>query len=304
MRTSVRTTVRAAVVATGLLTACRGGDAVPANDTVPVGASPRAGGGAPPPVAPAWPVELGGMLLVPGPNPRTAVVLLPDSMPDADALAAVRGAGVDLLGAGGRIGGATVAAIEMAEDQDCIRWPSARLQFGTDSSGANWGVATRAGAAVLLPMTAIGALPARDSLALVADLARVASGLPMDTVAAFRGLPFVVRSAHRARVGGRELLVAEVTRRVGQEATPLEERVLVVAERDSGAVSRWTSRWWDRVDGPEESIEATDAVGMLQVGGGVVVLLQRESPRGIRYELVWGDAAGWQRRWASVWSGC
>jgi hypothetical protein len=165
-------------------------------------------------------------------------------------------------------------------------------------------LAARANTGTLVPLTALGDLSPRESAVLTADLARLASALPMDTVAAFRGLPFVVRAAHVARVGGRVLLVAEVTRRVAQAASPLEQRVAVVADRDTTPGARWTPQWWERVDGSEETIEATDAVGVVAAAPGVAVLLQRESSRGVRYELVWGEGGTWGRRWTSGWGGC
>lgn len=153
-------------------------------------------------------------------------------------------------------------------------------------------------------MTPLSAMAARDSAVMVVDLARLASGLPNDTTAAFRGLPVVTRSAVRMRVEGADLVFAEVTRRVGQEATPLEERVAFIAERDTTPGARWMARWSERVAGSEETIEATDVVGVVRVGAAVALVLQRESARGARYELLWREAGAWTRRWAGVWSGC
>jgi hypothetical protein len=251
-----------------------------------------------------WPTALGGLLLVPGPNQRLAVVLLPDSAPDADALAAVRGAPVELFGPAGRMGSAAVAGVEREEDPECVRWPSARLQFGADSSGAEWTLAARTGTATAVPYRALATVPPRDSAALVVDIARVASGLSDDTAATFRGLPVVVRAAVRARFGAVDVIVAEVARRVGQGATPLEERVALVAERDTTPGARWVARWWVRVDGTEETIEASDVAGVVAIGDALAVVLQRESTRGVRYELLWRASGTWTRWWTGAWSGC
>ncbi|MCU0623146.1 MAG: hypothetical protein MUF53_04695, partial [Gemmatimonadaceae bacterium] len=283
--------MRPLVCGLGLVAAACGGgaDRPPTNDTTGVAAS-APGTPGPAPAAPvAWPPALGGWLVVGAPSgaARSGVLLVPDSVPDFDALAAVRGAQVELFGAGGRVGRASIAAVERADSVECIAWPMARLQLPPDSATTAWTLGVRAGSATPLPSVDFAGMGTRDSARLVVELARLASGLAGDTTPSFRGLPMVVRSAVRlGEVAGREVVVAEIVRRVGQEATPLEERIAMLAERDTGAGSPWRAGWVARIAGVEETIEASDFVGAVLVTPDTpVVVLQRESTKGARYEL-------------------
>ncbi len=233
---------------------------------------------------------------------RTAAILLPDTT--SDALARVRGAALTLSGPLGDVGQATVSGTEKADDPECIEWPSARIE--RDSSSAPWTMAVSRGAARGVPFTPFDALGAADSAALLVELRRLASALPGDTNATFRGLPISVRDAARARLTDSvTMIVAEVSRRVGQEAQPLEERVAFIAER-LGTDPVWRLRWHQRVDGLEETIEATHLVGVVAMADGQhVLVLQRESARGLRFELFVRQPDGrWDRRWTGPWSGC
>lgn len=295
--------------ASWVVAACAGpADRAPTNDTTGV-RSPAPGTAADPTrVTGAWPTALGGMLVIAtdAAAGRTGLVLLPDSQPDADVLAATRGARLELVGPAGRLGEASVVALERDDSTECVAWPTARLQATGDSLPTGWTLGARAGATRPLAIRTLAGLGARDSARVVVELARLASGLPGDTNPAFRGLPMIVRAASMLPAPwGREVVVAEIVRRVGQEATPLEERIAVVAERDPAGTAGWRSYWIARIEGAEESIEATELVGGMEVGGGEVVLVvQRDSAKGTRYELLVGSVKGWERRWASGWSGC
>jgi len=108
----------------------------------------------------------------------------------------------------------------------------------------------------------IEGLPTADSAKLAADIARIASALPGDTSAVFRGLPFVVNKAWRAQLpNGQTLLASVVVRNVNQEANPRQERILLIAERDSAA-TRFTPRYTDRKVGLEETLETTDPIAI------------------------------------------
>lgn len=308
MRARVRSSPFAASLAVAIpvaLAACRGSEGRPANDT----GTPETPPSRPPGVAaPAWPAALGGVLLVAGEPPRGGVLLVPDSAAGPEVLSQVRGAPVTLFGPAGRVGDAEVTGVAIDEDDECITWPTVRLERAPGAADAPWAFGIlRAGALGLAPrpLTALATMAGRDSARLAMDLARFASGLPDDSVAAFRGLPIVVRTAALAVLdSATELVVAEVVRRVAQEATPLEDRVAFIATRPR-AGGPFVLAWQARVNGLEETIEATDPVAVLTWGAdGVAILLQRESARGVRYELVWRDAGGWRRGWASPWAGC
>ncbi len=282
------------------------------NDRAPDASPAAAAAGAVDPALASWPSALGGLLVVgtPGGSVRSGVLLLPDAPNEAEAFAAVRGSRVELFGATGRVGEATIVAVERADTTECVAWPMARLQLPTNAAVGPWSLAARTGIAVPMASLDVTAMGGRDSARLVVELARLASGLPGDSNPSFRGLPMLVRTAVRTavRVSGvptREVVVAEIVRRVGQEATPLEERIALVAERDSGTATPWRAGWFVRTDGVEESIESSDFAGALQLGADPpIVVLQRESAKGARFELLVRTAQGWERRWTSAWSGC
>lgn len=285
-----------------LATACRGGDTAPANESPAGTPTPRSAATPATAAAAAWPQGLGELLLAATGAGRTAAILLPDT--SSDALARVRGATLTLTGPLGDVGEATVTGTEKADDPECIEWPSARIE--RDASTAAWTMAVSRGSARGVPFAPFDALGAADSSALIVELRRLASALPGDTNPTFRGLPITVRDASRARLTDSiTIIVAEVSRRVGQEAQPLEERVAFIAER-VGADPSWRLRWQQRVDGLEETIEATHLVGLVALADGQhVLVLQRESARGLRFELFVRTPDGtWDRRWTGPWSGC
>jgi hypothetical protein len=154
----------------------------------------------------------------------------------------------------------------------------------------------------------IEGLPSADSARLAADIARIASALPGDTSVAFRGLPFVVTKAWRARIpGGQTVLTAVVVRNVNQEANPRQERILLIAERDSGATaSRYAPRYVERKVGLEETLETTDPISIVLLGADrhPTVVMARDAGNGLSYALIERIAGEWQRRWASAYAGC
>ena len=159
-----------------------------------------------------------------------------------------------------------------------------------------------------MAIDSIETLPSADSARLAADIARIASALPGDTSAAFRGLPFVVNKAWRARMpNGPTVLTAIVVRNVNQEASPRQERILLIAERDSGAIaSRFTPRYTERKVGLEETLETTDPISIVLLGADrhPTVVIARDAGNGLSYALIERIARQWQRRWASTYAGC
>ena len=172
-----------------------------------------------------------------------------------------------------------------------------------------WTVAFEAGHAVELALDSIEGLSTADSARLAADIARIASALPGDTSAVFRGLPFVVNKAWRARIPtGQTVLTAVVVRNVNQEANPRQERILLIAEGDSGNASanRFTPRYTERKVGLEETLETTDPIAMLLLGSDrhPTVIVTHDAGNGLSYALIERIGGQWQRRWASTYAGC
>jgi hypothetical protein len=257
-----------------------------------------------------------GVLFVVGPTPREALVIVPQSgRPTRDwlplDLTVRRLVNVDLFTAGSRVGQARIGPIAASAPTDlCRTWPVAWLgQSPADVTvSRDWAVAFEPDRAAELPMDSIAGLAAADSARLAADVARVASALPGDTAAAFRGLPFVVTRAWRSRaLGGEVFLAAVVVRTVNQEADPRQERILLVAERDTSVPwPRYVPGYWERIAGREAALEATDLVAMIRLGADrrPTLIVVRDSDRGLSYALIERIDGVWQRRWASPYCRC
>ena len=267
------------------------------------------------PDASPWDSSAGPALFVAGSTPTEAFLIAPqythtaalDSVqPDSILLRSLR---LDLFGSGKKIGTARISSMVASTRTDsCRMWPIARLELvpGDTGSAQPWNVAFESGHASEPVVDSIEGLPTADSARLAADIARIASALPGDTSAVFRGLPFVVNKAWRARLpNGQTLLAAVVVRNVNQEANPRQERILLVAERD-GAATRFTPRYTERKVGLEETLETTDpiAIVLLGVDRHPTVIIARDAGNGLSYALVERVAGQWQRRWASAYAGC
>lgn len=245
--------------------------------------------------------------------PRFSDSMLADSTLPQDLpieLAAVAGSAVDLFGRSGRAGTATVSAadeLSIPEAGACTAWPS--LSMSGTPPGRTWTVGLTSGRATAIPLDSADVLAGADSARLTAEVSRIASSLPNDTVPAFRGLPFAVRSVRRFNPApGVSALVAEVVRRVNQEANPREERILLVAERDSGRTTgRYERAYSERASGTEEDVETTDVLAALALGPArtPTLVLRREYFEGSAYALL--ERTGprnWRVRWTSAYAGC
>ena len=271
----------------------------------------------PTPVASTWDSTAGPALFVVGETATEAWVIAPQ-FTDSTALdstrfgvAPIRSIQLDLFSGGKRVGVAKVESTSGSVRTDsCRTWPKARLNVATADTAAtrDWNVAFEAGHAAELTLDSIAGLPAADSARLAADIARLASVLPGDTAAMFRGLPFVVNKAWRARTpNGRDLLAAIVVRNVNQEANPRQERIMLLAERDSGATpGRYSTRYSERVVGLEETLETTDLIAMVLLGAErrPTLVVARETGSGASFALIERIGGTWQRRWATVYAGC
>jgi hypothetical protein len=271
----------------------------------------------PPPALPsAWDSAAGPALFVAGQSPSEAAVVvatytdstsLDTARFDLGYLRTVR---VDLFTAGKRVGTARVRTVGSATRSDsCNTWPVAQLLPDTADIAVlpSWSVAFQSGHAAEVALDSIEGVPTADSARLAVDIARLASVLPGDTAAAFRGLPFVVMKAWRSRGVNLQILAAIVVRNVNQEANPLQERLLLIAERDAAApAARYMPRYHERVTGMEEAIETTDLSAMVLLGTErrPTIVVTRDTGTGSSYTLIERIAGQWQRRWTSAYAGC
>ena len=264
-----------------------------------------------------WDSSAGPALFVASQAPTEATVII-GTHADSAALdtarfdvALVRAIELDLFAPGRRVGSARVgAAASPPRSDSCATWPSVTLIAATPDTASrpSWTVGFQVGHAAEVALDSIEGLPSADSSRVAAEVARIASALPGDTAASFRGLPFVVTKAWRARVRNRQILLAIVVRNVNQEANPRQERLFLVAERDTtqSSAARYAPAYHERVTGLEETIETTDPIAMVLLGTErrPTIVVTRDGPMGAAYALIERVAGHWQRRWASVYSGC
>ncbi len=263
-----------------------------------------------------WEAELGPLLIVAGAQ-REASAIFPNfsdsTLTDTTTFdtSILGGMRVDLFARSGLAGHGRLRPIPARpQDDGCVAWPEARVTV-TDSLGTHsgWTVAFAAGRASPLALDSLESHTGADSARLTAEVSRLASLVPDDTATAFRGIPYFVRQVRRMRPApDTHVLVANVTRRINQEANPREEQLLLIAERTGARPDgRYTLAYHERVSGPEEAIESTDvlaAVGLAPSGTPAIVLI-RDYGDGSAYALITRQAGGgWRLAWNSAYAGC
>ncbi len=263
--------------------------------------------------ASAWDSAAGPALFVHAANAGTgtALVVLPDVTGDtlADTTsfdgAVLRNMSVEMFARSGRVGqGQLTRLAERGDASACVLWPTASVA-GTPSDA--WAVGFQSGRAAALAVDSIETLASQDSASLAASLTRIASALPNDTAAALRGVPFSVRSAYRfSPAPGVSAVAAHIVRKLTIEANPVEEHILLVAERDS-AGGAFRPVYSERTSGSEESVETTDVMAAVALGRDrqPTLVLERTGESSRAFALLERTPAGrWHVRWTSVYTGC
>jgi hypothetical protein len=165
-----------------------------------------------------------------------------------------------------------------------------------------------AGSATAIPLDSIEDDPPADSARLAADVTRLAAALPGDTAPAFRSLPFAVRTARRfTPAPGVDAVVAQLVRKVNQEARPYEQQIVVVGERAAGSKGKYSAVYFERVAGQEETIETSEVLAAVRLGpaGTPTLVLGRDYGDGTAFSLVERVGEGrWRLRWSSAYAGC
>jgi hypothetical protein len=270
-----------------LTLSCRGREASPAADsTVDTAQSTNA----PPTRASDWASELGQLLVVPSDSDNTAVVLYPPD-PTAQLIASQPMVLVNAAGDTTRV------KLVASDSQECGDVPVVRL---TGLAPAAWSVGLLARSARLLRMDSIESLPSGDSARLAADLARLASGLKTHQSSRFTGLPFAVLGAHRFESDGRQFLVGHLVRRLNQEAAPLEERTLLIAERPASPGNEpYTVTYSQRSEGSEDTAEHFEVLAALRGQASPLLILARDQLSKTNYEILEHvPDDGWRTRWS------
>jgi hypothetical protein len=264
----------------------------------------------------AWDPTLGPVLVIAGDGQSNASVVFPtfsdSTLTDTTTFdtSIVAGLDIDLFSRAGASGRGRLRPVKPRTRDGCVAWPEAAVTIANASAGERaWTVGFANGRAAPLPLDSLESLTGADSARLTADVARLASMAPDDTAAAFHGIPFFVRQVWRFRTASAsDVLVANVIRRINQEANPREEQLLLLAERDGGRPeNRYAAAYHERVSGHEETIETTDVLAAITLGrsGVPAVVLLRDYGDGSAYALLTRTSTGeWRIGWSSAYAGC
>ena len=300
-----------------LLSACkRSRPSTPAH-VAPPNAAESAAAPVTRPATSQWDSTVGPVMLARGPSAANAYVVFPDysdsTVPDTLQLDAstLRGDSVDLLGRDGAIDAVPVisAGTKQWAGDECVEWPTATLGIVDTNRAAGWTVGFVQQHVTSVGLDSLDGMSGVDSARLAADLTRLASALPDDTSKTFRGIPFSVRYAFRFQAAsGVDAVVADLVRRLNQEASPLEQHTLLIAER-IGAASDTPFRvaYHERTGGLEEAIETTDVLAALRLSSPphVALVVLREGQDTSAFAMLERQSDGsWRVRWTSVHTGC
>ena len=202
----------------------------------------------------------GPLLLVAADTPERALVVVPDSATASQALAAIpHPASATLFGRSGSVQSAELPAVN--DSGACV---VAQLSAAPPPHG--WNIGFIGGVVAPLPMDSTEAIAHADSAALVVWVNRLASTVPNDSAGQFAGIPFVVHGMWRFMApGGPQTVVATLSRQLNQEASPMQERTLLIGERNAGDTT-YALVYSERSSGLEETVESRDVLAAALLG--------------------------------------
>ena len=213
---------------------------------------------------------------------------------------------VILFGRGGTRYSAQLGAPTGEGTDDCERWPLHAFQPASDAS---WSVGFASDHVRPIALDSVALLSPRDSMVLVAETSRLASSVTAPVGTSFQGLRFTTEDVRRFQaVPGVQALVAHLVRRVNQEASPLEEQTLLIAERDSGVTGgSYRLAYAERTSGREEDVVTPEVLAGVRIGGGTEpsLVVARDGSDGIAYAML--ERVGphhWRVRWSSGITSC
>ncbi len=183
---------------------------------------------------------------------------------------------------------------------------------GNPSRGEPWFFGGVSDTLTLLSVEPLRGLSSRDSLALVARIARSVDAITFEradtSVADFRSLPVVVRDAWRVlAAAGDTTLIAIASRRLPIESNPMEEQITLLASPapTPGVRHALEVEWYARTAGREDELEPREPVGAFTAADGLLrVVMLRETPGGPRLELLTRVDGEWRTRWEGVVPAC
>jgi len=257
-----------------------------AADSVAIAASPTRN----------WDANAGPVLLIPAGTADQAFVIAPDSAQSARGLSAIpRPAAVTLFARNGAVQSAELPAV--ADTSVC-----AIERLTAAPPPRPWNIGFIGGVVAPVAMDSIQSFNPTDSAMLAAGTTRLASALPNDPAGRFIGLPFVARAIWRFSIPqGSQVVVTSFVRQINQEATPLQERTLLVAERPANDTTL-TTAYWERSYGDEETIESRDVLAAVLLGAArtPALIISHDFGDATAYGLLERVSDGrWHSRWLS-----
>ena len=288
-----------------LIIACTS-ERAPGNDTAVVEGSPPADSARP--TRPSTWNRAAGELFAVRSNGGPAIIVNP-AYGDAQALDTlnatvwnVEGRILSMIDGAFAVGTGRVSGLRY--DSTCAGWPTATLS--AEAAAGTWRVAFPEGLVDGIPLDSLPILTAADSATRARAGALAASRLPDDTIAAFRGRPFVVRQANQFSISPDTLVTMfEVVRLVAQEANPLQEQLLIVTEEGRGREP--ANVFHSREVGEEEKTGSVELLAVLRVrsSGRFALLVRREHESGFTLEWIERQVRGtWVVRWRSALDSC
>jgi hypothetical protein len=256
-----------------------------APDTTPIAASST------------WDPSAGSVLLVAADSPTRAYVVLPDSATASTVLSNIpHPASVTLFSRAGSVQTAELPALD--DTTGCIV-----ATLNAAPPPRSWNVGFIGGVVAPIPMDSAASVSQPDSVTLVTWMNRLASALPNDSAGRFSGLPFVVRELWRFNApNGTQTVVGNLVRQINQEATPLQERTFLIAERTPNDTT-YATVYSERSYGAEETIESRDVLASAALGPNrnAAIIIVRDYGDATAYGIIErGDDGKWSRRWMSA----
>jgi hypothetical protein len=244
-----------------------------------------------------WDESAGPVLLVAADTPTRAYVVLPDSATASTVLSNIpHPASVTLFSRAGSVQTAELPAL--VDTTGCIV-----ATLNAAPPPRSWNVGFIGGVVAPIPMDSTASVSQADSVTLVTWMNRLASALPNDSAGRFSGLPFVVREFWRFTApNGTQAVVASLVRQINQEATPLQERTFLIAERTPNDTT-YTTAYSERSYGAEETIESRDVLASAALGPNrnAAIIIVRDYGDATAYGIIErGDNGKWRRRWVSA----
>jgi hypothetical protein len=243
-----------------------------------------------------WDVGIGPVLLVATDSADGAFVVPPDSANATSQLARIpHHAAVTLFGRGG-----TVQTADLPAVVDTNVCPVATLDAAPPPRP--WSIGFVGGVVAPLPMDSLEAFSKGDSTSLVTQAIRLASALPNDSAGRFTGLPFTIVGIWRFTISsGQQVVIATLSRQINQEATPLQERTMIVAERAASRDTTLVPMYSERSYGDEDTIESREPLAAALFGPGRTpgIVVSHDFGNAVSYTIL---ERGGDRRWRVRWS--